>query len=351
MGWGLGGGVVLAYVLNSYVSLPLMDRWGLQRIYLYLLFAPVVEEALKALPLLYAVRQPSFTYFVDGAIYGFAAGIGFSITENILFIQRHPALALSIALARAFSTSLMHGSTTALVGVAVGRFRLRQYVHPHWFILGAVGVAVLLHAFFNGAVMSLQQNASLAVVLATGIGVFGFGVTLFTISLGLQEERLWLAESLDQRMVDLVYADLDEGERSWLTETLDREGGISTAELRAAQAYEALDTALEPLARQFPHRAEEMSRIVLQQAQIGIKRNLLEEIERPQVRDRLQEEIRRLEEDTKQRRQEVGQCAMLYLQCVFNPEDERVGPCMEAIVSCAQESGDTPFPPEPEITL
>src|SRR5512142_1235110 len=34
--------------------------------------APVVEEILKALILVYLVRRPNFTYFVDGAIYGFA---------------------------------------------------------------------------------------------------------------------------------------------------------------------------------------------------------------------------------------------------------------------------------------
>src|SRR5687767_3176373 len=37
--------------------------------------APILEEILKGLVLLYLIRQPSFKYFVDGAIYGFAAGI------------------------------------------------------------------------------------------------------------------------------------------------------------------------------------------------------------------------------------------------------------------------------------
>src|SRR5690349_10609870 len=36
------------------------------------LVAPMIEEVLKSLILGYYVRRPDFTYFVDGAIYGFA---------------------------------------------------------------------------------------------------------------------------------------------------------------------------------------------------------------------------------------------------------------------------------------
>src|SRR5256885_757242 len=39
-----------------------------------LLVAPVVEELLKSAGLIYYVRRRDFTYFVDGAIYGFASG-------------------------------------------------------------------------------------------------------------------------------------------------------------------------------------------------------------------------------------------------------------------------------------
>src|SRR5947207_13862540 len=47
-----------------------------------LFLAPITEEILKAAILIYLVRRPNFTYFVDGAIYGFAAGIGFAAIEN-----------------------------------------------------------------------------------------------------------------------------------------------------------------------------------------------------------------------------------------------------------------------------
>jgi len=47
-------------------------------------FAPVSEKS-SALILIYLVRRP-FTYFVDGAIYGFAIGVGFAIIENYSYI-------------------------------------------------------------------------------------------------------------------------------------------------------------------------------------------------------------------------------------------------------------------------
>ena len=56
-----------------------LDMW------LPILIAPVVEEVLKSLALLFLSRR--MTYFVDGAIYGFAAGIAFSILENVLILS------------------------------------------------------------------------------------------------------------------------------------------------------------------------------------------------------------------------------------------------------------------------
>lgn len=88
--WGGLGGIGLAYLINSYVAIPLARTIRPDYVLLYVVFAPVTEEILKSLPLFYISRQPEFTYFVDGAIYGFAAGIGFSIAENFLYLSWAP---------------------------------------------------------------------------------------------------------------------------------------------------------------------------------------------------------------------------------------------------------------------
>ncbi len=102
---------ILSVALNS--SVGDLVGWGL----ISILLAPIVEEVFKSLTLVYYVRRPDFTYFVDGAIYGFAAGTAFAVIENVFFLSQTVGdIGLLTALSRAFSTSLMHGSASALVG-------------------------------------------------------------------------------------------------------------------------------------------------------------------------------------------------------------------------------------------
>lgn len=333
-GWGTGGGVGLAYLINTYISIPLIEEFRLDYLLLYLALAPMAEEVVKSLPIFYVSRQPAFTYFVDGAIYGFAGGIGFSITENFLYMFRYPDVAVPLVLVRAFSTCLMHGAATAMVGVAVGLFRLSRSVHRRLMMVGGWVVAIVVHALFNGFVVLLPAQGSQGVLAAVGIGLGGLGLTIFFIFLGLREQQKWLVESLDQHMIDLLNADLTPQEQAWLAETLDRQAGVSVAEVRASQAYEVLDKVLKPVRRQFPRKAEQMELIVLYQAQIGIKRRLREEVSDPEVKAQLDREVARLEKDAKKLRKEVGLGAMAYLKCVFDPQNPELGTCLEELVSC-----------------
>ena len=119
--WGLLA-FGIAYGLNSVtvrlgaLSYNEMRRFG----------APVVEEMVKGLFLILLVRRPRFSYFVDGAIYGFAIGVGFAIVENYLYIFQFPDSAFSLALGRVLSTNLMHASASAIVGISTGLFRFQQ---------------------------------------------------------------------------------------------------------------------------------------------------------------------------------------------------------------------------------
>ena len=75
-----------AYVLAAYVNTWVEGTGLVTRLQVVRYTAPVAEEILKALILIYLVRRPQFTYFVDGAIYGFAIGIGFAVFENYQYI-------------------------------------------------------------------------------------------------------------------------------------------------------------------------------------------------------------------------------------------------------------------------
>src|SRR5215471_10331384 len=112
--------------------------------------APAVEEIFKSLVLLYLVRRAATTSFVDGAVYGFAAGIGFAIVENMLYLSRVDVnTGVVLGTLRAFLSSVLHGSTSALVGMAVSGFPLGRVNNPllAWFV-GLVA-AIAIHTAYN----------------------------------------------------------------------------------------------------------------------------------------------------------------------------------------------------------
>jgi RsiW-degrading membrane proteinase PrsW (M82 family) len=96
--WGIAA-FILSFQANTF-ALGFVG-FGL----LVVLVAPIIEEILKSLILIHYVSRPDFTYFVDGAIYGFASGTAFAVLENLLYLGRGGSYAsLSVALSRTFST-------------------------------------------------------------------------------------------------------------------------------------------------------------------------------------------------------------------------------------------------------
>jgi RsiW-degrading membrane proteinase PrsW (M82 family) len=259
-GWGAVGAFGLSYLLNTYVGLPLGRALGSNPyLLLTVAIAPVIEETAKSLSLFYVSRRSEFTYFVDGAIYGFAAGIGFSIIENFLYLSQNPGLGIPLALIRSFSTCLMHGTASGLVGAAVGRFRFRRRSGQGLGMAGGWLAAILLHAFFNGISRTPALSESLTTIVAVGIGLAGVGLIGFFINLGLQEERQW-------------------------------------------------------------REAEQVEAFLLRQAQLGIKRKVQQRVNDPKLQEQLGQEVAQLQAEMNQIRRDVGVYVMSYVRSVFPDE-------------------------------
>src|SRR5438067_716047 len=114
VGWGL-----VAFLLSFLANRFCIDILGLPRSFVGTRTAPFVEEVLKAGVLVHLVRRGRFSYFIDGAIYGFASGIGFAMIENLRYVQLYPDNPLSLVVVRDFSSALAHGTATAMTGVAL----------------------------------------------------------------------------------------------------------------------------------------------------------------------------------------------------------------------------------------
>jgi len=123
----------------------------LQTFLLAVIIAPIVEESAKALGVLGSYHR--LLEVEDGIIYGAAVGLGFAAVENILYLFSALAggveVLLLTAAVRAVTSTLLHASSTAVVGygIAMAKFSRLRGVERSW--LPYLLTAMLMHAVFN----------------------------------------------------------------------------------------------------------------------------------------------------------------------------------------------------------
>ncbi len=199
--WGAIVSVVLA-LLIEFIATPaameiaplynyLQTHFAMQPadVFGFLIAAPFIEEGAKGL----AARSARLSFHTptDGLVYGAAAGLGFSATENLLYgltawltLSQQgldPTASLAVIVFRSFSSSLLHGSATAVTGYGVAKAWLsrRQFAYlPFYFM------AVVMHAAFNFTVNLGSLYPGTLGGLIDYVGFFaaiGFAVAAITI--------------------------------------------------------------------------------------------------------------------------------------------------------------------------
>ena len=128
--------------------------------------APVVEETLKALIIVYLFRSNRIGFLVDSAIMGFAVGAGFALVENFQYLQLQSTASFGVWIVRGFGTAIMHGGVTAMFAIMSQALTERQMkINPLYYIPG-LAVAVFLHSIFNHFLVApILQTAGTLVVL------------------------------------------------------------------------------------------------------------------------------------------------------------------------------------------
>jgi RsiW-degrading membrane proteinase PrsW (M82 family) len=115
--------------------------------------SPLLEEFFKGLPVIVPVLLGIRYRGREVLMYSMASGIGFSVIENWGYIDPTweaitPGIAI-LFLARAYSTALMHGCTSGIIGYGaslISDFNRRAIPA---LIFGFFTIAVTIHASFN----------------------------------------------------------------------------------------------------------------------------------------------------------------------------------------------------------
>jgi len=160
----IGAGVAVA-LLGMVVNRFLLTASGWDATPFTRYAAPPVEEILKGAFLVWLIATKRVGFMVDAAICGFALGTGFAIVENVYYVNAFCDTSIALCVLRGFGTALMHGGATAVFGIVTKSLSERYGFAKAWIYLPGLGVAIVLHSFYNHFIFSPAISV-LGIVLA-----------------------------------------------------------------------------------------------------------------------------------------------------------------------------------------
>src|SRR5437870_5731433 len=159
--WGALVAVFFAFLLNTANELIVTAATNNVRVgenFGAVISAPIVEESAKAFILfvLFFWKKDEFDGIIDGIVYAGMVGLGFAMTENILYYGRAVQGGLGsltlIFILRGMAAPFSHPLFTSMTGIGLGWSRQSDngFVKVTMPVLGFM-LAILMHATWNGS--------------------------------------------------------------------------------------------------------------------------------------------------------------------------------------------------------
>ena len=165
-------------------------------------FNPVLEEIIKAIPLLWLATRKKIVFFIDSVICGAAVGGGFSILENIFYLLLGNEMGIGTVLFRGLEVALIHMGCSAIIaaGLMLGirlilrsRSRLPIKNSDALMVISLLVVAPVLHVCHN----TFHFNPLVQFIFV--IGTMG-GLLVWTYFYDVEMIHRWLDTGLDKQL-------------------------------------------------------------------------------------------------------------------------------------------------------
>jgi RsiW-degrading membrane proteinase PrsW (M82 family) len=184
---------VAAALLAYFANAAAFGTLGLDPAIVKRYVAPVIEECAKAVLVVYVIRAGKVGFMVDAGIHGFAIGTGFALVENVYYAWSLGTSSLGLWIVRGLGTAILHGSTTAVVGILSKDLTDRHDSRSlRWFLPG-LGLAVIVHSLYNHVLVNPLLAALLLLVAVPALVVVVF-------ERSERATRDWLGIGLDSDM-------------------------------------------------------------------------------------------------------------------------------------------------------
>ena len=162
---------------------------------------PVMEEIVKAIPLLWLATRKKIVFFIDSVICGAAVGGGFSILENLFYLLLGETMSIGTVLFRGLEVALIHMGCSAIV--AAGLMLAVRIIERSRFRLSLkksdIGMSVFL--LLEAPVLHVFHNTFHFVPLVQFVFVFGTlgGLLMWTYYYDVDMIHRWLDKGLDKQ--------------------------------------------------------------------------------------------------------------------------------------------------------
>jgi len=164
----------VAAVASYFANIWLLDSSGIEFVTFSRFVSPIVEEILKSLIVVYLIRSSRIGFPVDAAIFGFAAGSGFAVVENVYYLGVLSEAHIAVWVVRGFGTAIMHGGAVAIFGMLTHTIcEERQSTKP-WMFLPGLAAAIVIHSVFNQFLFAPVLSTVGILVLLPPIIMFAF---------------------------------------------------------------------------------------------------------------------------------------------------------------------------------
>ena len=163
---------------------------------------PIIEEMVKAVPLLWLATRKKIVFFIDSVICGAAVGGGFSILENIFYLLLGHEMGVGTVLFRGLEVALIHMGCSAIVAAGlmlivrmIEYSRSRSVVKKSDIAMSVflLSEAPVLHVFHN----TFHFNPLVQFIFV--IGTMG-GLLVWTYFYDVEMIHSWLDTGLDTQL-------------------------------------------------------------------------------------------------------------------------------------------------------
>ena len=188
--WGAAGFGV------SHILDPRIASMGLNGLALTVVFTPLVQQVFVAVGNYFVIHRVRFDNIIDGAVYGFTTGLGYSVAGHLVASLASRADLEVVPLLRAFSSTLVYATASGIVGVVMTQYYFSQRARRITILLSGLGAGIVYIGLFNFLVA--RNIGGDVLPIAYGIG----GLTLVGLYLTGQLRSIFIQLGIEKRRAD-----------------------------------------------------------------------------------------------------------------------------------------------------